>query len=358
MRIVDYDIKKYDLPLARSLTIAGHNLTSRSGVIISLTNEEGLTGCGEAAPLPGLHAETLQQVIEQLSAMKDEITALNVPVSPFDPDGQLAELLPKNLHPSVRLAIEMAIFDLCVQRDNAFVDEHNVKIPINGLLMANADNLFGEIESLLSAGYRSIKIKVGRQSAHDDIRTIRKAKSLVGQMANIRLDANRLWNLDEAVGFCQTVGCELIDYIEEPLDDPGDYPAFFAQTDMPVALDETLVEKAPGDIGWIDRVRAFVLKPSVLGGLEKTCQLIEFAKARGIGAVLSSAFETDVSLRIFALFAARMQLTDIPVGLDTLKWFSTSLLEGGFEIKDGRIDIKDLLACRPKLKSELLQDVG
>ncbi len=65
-----------------------------------------------------------------------------------------------------------------------------------------------------------------------------------------------------------------------------------------------------------------------------------------------------MSLRIFALFAARMQLTDIPAGLDTLKWFSTSLLEGGFEIKDGRIDIKDLLACRPKLKSELLQDVG
>lgn len=358
MKITDFDIKKYSLPLAKPLTIGNHKLTSRQGVIISLTDEAGLTGCGEAAPLPGLHKETLQQVVEQLSAMKDEIIGLNVPARPFDVDSQLTELLPKNLYPSVRLAIEMAIFDLCVQRDHSFINKHDVKIPINGLVMAQADNLFGEIESLLSAGYRSIKIKVGRQSAHDDIRTIRKVKSLVGQKADIRLDANRLWNLDEAVGFCHVVGCELIDYIEEPLDDPGDYPAFFEQTDMPAALDETLAEKAPGDIGWIDRVRAFVLKPSVLGGLEKTCQLIDFAKSRGIAAVLSSAFESDVSLRIFALFAARMQLTDTPVGLDTLKWFSTSLLEGSFKIKDGRIDIKDLLAVRPKLKSQLLQDVG
>jgi len=358
MRIVALDIKEYDLPLARPLTVAGHNLTSRSGVIVALSDELGLTGLGEAAPLPGLHAETLRQAAEQLETVKDEITALDISVRPFDVGGQPTQLLPKNLYPSVRLAIEMGIFDLCVRRDDSFVAGQGVQIPVNGLVMARADDLFGEVESLLSAGYRSIKIKVGRQSVRDDIITIRKAGSLIGRQADIRLDANRLWGLDEAVDFCHAVGCELIDYIEEPLDDPGGYPAFFEQTEMPVALDETLVEKAPGDIDWIDRVRAFVLKPSVLGGLEKTARLIDFAKARGIRPVLSSAFESDVSLRIFALFAARMQLAGVAAGLDTLKWFSTPLLEGAFEIKDGCVDIEELLAVRPKLKPGLFQEPG
>ena len=342
MRIVDFDIKQYDLPLVRSLTIAGHKLTSRSGVIISLTDEEGLTGFGEAAPLPGLHKETLEDAIFQLQQIKPPVISLDYLDS---------------ICSSARTALEMAMFDLRLQSQKAFDKFRNLTLPVNGLVMAQDTDLFDAVDVLIAEGYISIKIKVGRQPLAKDIETIQRLKELIGNRATIRLDANRLWTLDESLEFCNQVAGDQIEYIEEPLADTSQYPIFFDSTDMPVAFDETLVEKGVEELDCLDKVKAFILKPSLLGGLSLTGQFIALAFENDIMPVMSCTFGSDLSLRSFALFAAMFDVADIPLGLDTMKWFKHHLLTEGFKVESGRIEIAALVN-RPVFNEQFLCDLS
>ncbi len=342
MIIVNSDIKKYDLPLARSLTIAGHNLTSRSGVIISLTDEEGLTGYGEAAPLPGLHKETLEDAVFQLQQIKPPVISL---------------VYLDSICSSARTALEMAMFDLRLQSQKAFDKFRNLTLPVNGLVMAQDADLFDAVDVLIAEGYISIKIKVGRQPLAKDIETIQRLKELVGNRATIRLDANRLWTLDESLEFCNQVAGDQIEYIEEPLADISQYQIFFDSTDMPVAFDETLVEKGVEELDHLDKVKAFILKPSLLGGLSMTGQFIALAFENDIMPVMSCTFGSDLSLRSFALFAAMFGVADIPLGLDTMKWFKHHLLTEGFKVESGRIEIAALVN-RPVFNEQLLHDLS
>jgi O-succinylbenzoate synthase len=350
MKFTQVDIKKYTLPLARPLTIGSRQLTSREGIIISITDDNGLTGYGEAAPLPGLHKETLAEVTSQILPLKTLIKGADFATL-------IKEVLTKELYPSVRLAIEMAIFNLRLERGKMRDDVNNVTIPVNGLVMAQDEDLFEQIKSLLAEGYRSIKIKVARQPLDRDIETILNLRELIAGAATIRLDANRLWTLPQALDFCNAIGPAAIEYIEEPLKDISEYPEFFDSTSMPIALDETLLERTWNQLDDFKQAAAFVLKPSLLGGHDATAGYVACARFKDIIPVMSCTFQSDITLRTFAIMAADFKMLDTPAGLDTLKWFKQPLLEEGFEITNGRIDIGKLLDTRPKIREGVLLDV-
>lgn len=342
MNIVDINIKKYELPLTKPLVINNHTINARSGIIVTLTDDQGNKGYGEAAPLPNLHRETLEDVINQLNN--------------FDPQ-DISPFFMELLYRSAKTALEMAMFDLRWQSGKSFDKMQDLTLPVNGLVMAQDADLFDAVEALIEEGYISIKIKVGRQTLAKDIETIQRLQELIGDSATIRLDANRLWTLDQAVEFCNQVTPNQIDYIEEPLTDISEYPKFFDSTDMPVAYDETLLELDDVDeLDHLDKVKAFVLKPSLLGGLSMTGQFIDIANENKIMPVISCTFQSDLSLRSFALFAAMFGITDIPLGLDTMKWFAQPLLKEGFKVTAGHIDIATLVN-RPVFNEKLLHDL-
>ncbi len=342
MNIVDINIKKYELPLIKPLVIKNHTINVRSGVIITLTDDSGNKGYGEAAPLPGLHPFDLDQVIAQLKN--------------FEPQ-DISPLFMELLYPSAKTALEMALFDLRLQSQKAFDKFRNLTLPVNGLVMAQDTDLFDAVDVLIAEGYISIKIKVGRLPLAKDIETIQRLKELIGNRATIRLDANRLWTLDESLEFCNQVAGDQIEYIEEPLADISQYPIFFDSTDMPVAFDETLVEKGVEELDHLDKIKAFILKPSLLGGLSMTGQFIALAFENDIMPVMSCTFPSDLSLRSFALFAAMFGATDIPLGLDTMKWFKQHLLTEGFKVESGRIEIAALVN-RPVFNEQFLYDLS
>ena len=167
-------------------------------------------------------------------------------------------------------------------------------------------------------------------------------------------------HLDESLEFCTQAAGDQIEYIEEPLADISQYPTFFDSTDMPVAFDETLAELDDVDeLDHLDKVKAFILKPSLLGGLCMTGQFIALAFENDIMPVMSCTFGSDLSSRSFALFAAMYGAADIPLGLDTMKWFKHHLLTEGFKVESGRIEIADLVNRPVPLQiTELRRNVG
>ncbi len=73
-----------------------------------------------------------------------------------------------------------------------------------------------------------------------DVKKIQDIRSHLEEDSYLRLDGNRIWNLKEACVFAQFAGNQNIDFIEEPLNDISQLDAFYKETHMRIALDETL----------------------------------------------------------------------------------------------------------------------
>ncbi len=348
MKIIGIDIKKYSLPLKMPLALKGQHVDCREGAFVFLTTSTGVVGVGEIAVLPQLHKESLGEAIDNLLRIKDAVIDMDVVFGFCD------DMLPDNALPSVRLAIEMAVMDIVRQQGDLFADLPVLSLPLNGLLKADADNIFDEIDALLDDGYSSIKIKVGARPLKDDIETISRAIERVGQKATLRLDANRSWTLDDAVCFCNEIGQKGIEYVEEPLRDTDGYPGFFSRCDMPVALDESLVDCDIESLPDLGQIEAFVLKPSLLGGFAETARLVNLARENSITPVISCTFQTSFTLAMFALFAAKLGIVDIPLGLDTSKFFAEDILVHPLCVVNGRVDLASILKHGLELKSEKL----
>ncbi len=348
MKITGIELRRYDIPLVRPLVVGGRESTSRKGIIVSLTDDAGHTVHGEAAPLPGLHAESLEEVVSELKAFRRRAGQCGA-----------AEIMAasQTMSWSSKTALEMAMFDLRSGDVEMDAMRRDVRIPVSGLVMAADEGMYDEVEAMLEAGYVSVKVKVGRRSVGEDIRAVERLRTMIAGRAGIRLDANRAWSLNDAAAFCKAVGAEGIEYIEEPLADVEEYEAFYERTDMPVAFDETLAELGIDGVEEWEGAAVYVLKPSLLGGLTWTGEFIARALEADVRPVMSCAFESDLSLRAFARFAVLFRMFDTPLGLDTLKWFETPLLREGFEVSGGHVDAGELMGGPAVLRTELLEEV-
>ena len=92
----------------------------------------------------------------------------------------------------------------------------------------------------------------------------------------------------------------------------------------------------------------------VLGGFEKTAQIIRWAQQHSLTPVISSAFQTSLATRMYLFFAALNGITHIPLGLDTGKWFREDLLSTPIISEKGKILIPSL-TDRPKLRQSFLK---
>ena len=406
-KIIKFNIFKYELPLLKPLIIKNKQLNSRHGIIINIQTSSGLSGFGEIAPLPFFHKESLSQGMIQIKDLAkfiincklytdvsfnsenknelDDINFLNKKssiksinsknINPFDFNFSLSSIynffannnLNENIFPSVRFGIEMALLNLIfLRRDFKIILNKEVKnvLPVCKLYMIMESDIEKNIFQVINEGYKVIKIKVGRESLEQEIYKLKKIKRILKNNKSkikIRLDSNGLWTSDEAVYFGNEIGAELIEYIEDPLNDLRLYENFFNKTGIPVAVDEKLneflkiYEIRKNITRNLNYLKAFILKPSLIGGFLKTAELIKIARENNLMAVLSSSFESSIAISSIALFAFLTGLIDIPVGLDTLSWFKENLLTEEIKIKNGNIALTDVLNNINNINYNLLE---
>jgi o-succinylbenzoate synthase len=321
-------IECFDIPLLRPLHVQGNELLSRQGAYLVLVDELGHQAMGECSPLPGLSAESFDRAHAQLKGLASRLIGKTLlePCRAEDLD---------NLFPSVRMALDMAIMDLTWQRCARFSDSGDVSVALNGLVMGQDKEASASVVALLEQGYRSIKIKVARQSLSQDIENVTRIRSQVAGRAGLRLDANRSWSLDQACDFARALGAESIEYIEEPTQKAQDHSAFWQATGMRVALDESLCDGVVPDELLGEWIGAFVLKPAMIGNLSQVKGLIDRAEQLDIPAVLSSVFESPVALQFYARLAFVHGLQHQDHGLDTWRWLRPGPEDLPFEIRQG-----------------------
>ncbi|MEH0761355.1 o-succinylbenzoate synthase [Vibrio sp. 16] len=298
---------RYELPMDSGVILREERLKQREGFVVEL-ELDGETGRGEIAPLPGFSLESMDdaysQLVEQLALWREGRT--------FELDG---------LYPSVAFGLSMAQLELENQ------------LPQSGCYQAaplcsgDPDELLPKLNAM--TGDKVAKIKVGLYEPIRDGMLVSLFLESIPDLT-LRLDANRAWTAEKAQQFAKKVAPSLrgrIAFIEEPCQAPGDSFSFAINTGIAIAWDETLqhaIRKDDFKLEDFNGAKAIIIKPTLIGSVQRCIELIERAKALGIKAVISSSIESSLGLTQLARLA-QWQLPDEVPGLDTVGLFAQQL---------------------------------
>lgn len=341
MQLESFRLYRFSLPLEVSLTVKGRKEDARQGCLVAWRAEGQVQGWGEVSPLPGLSRESLEEAIEQVGAVCRTMVGQEVSMDAF----WSGNLVPgRELYPSVEFGLETSLLDLFSKKSGLglatiLVDEPSSVVPVAGLLHGDHDAVLERARRLVAEGYSCLKLKVGRKDLQHEVKLVRALRDELPKVVNLRLDANRAWTLADAVWFSCEVGKDRIEFVEEPLQDPRELPEFVGETDVPIALDETVAESGMKLVPRLSNLAAIVIKPTNVGGLRRVCGLAEQCWDAEVTPVISSSFESSVGLLALANLAACVQGADVAAGLGTRDCFQSDTMDPGFIIEKGSVDV-------------------
>jgi O-succinylbenzoate synthase len=169
-------------------------------------------------------------------------------------------------------------------------------------------------------GCRTAKVKVADpgQSLDDDVARVRAVREILGPEGRIRVDANALWNVDEAEHAIHALAAFDLEYVEQPcatVDELADIRKRTKYMGVPIAADES-VRKAsdPLAVARAGAADVLIIKAQPLGGITAALQIVTDA---GLPVVVSSALDTSIGLSMGAHLAAAIPDLEYDCGLGT-----------------------------------------
>jgi len=298
---------KYQLPMDSGVILREQRISERQGYIVELRQGDKF-GRGEIAPLVGFSHETLEEAGQQAQAQLELWQAGHE----FDYD---------KLHPSVAFGLSMAILEL--SQGLPYEGNYNVA----PLCIGDPDALIPVLNEM--PGEKVAKIKVGLYEPIRDGMIVNLFLESIPELT-LRLDANRAWTPEKASKFAQYINPsyrQRIVYLEEPCKEPGDSFSLAINTGIAIAWDETLqeaVRRPDFKLSELTGAKTIVIKPTLIGSIERCVDLVQQAEKLGMKAVISSSIESSLGLCQLARVAKWLTPHQLP-GLDTLSMFQQQL---------------------------------
>lgn len=288
--------------LAEPAENAATSVEQRSSLLLVLTDELGNRGLGEAAPLPGYSRDDLEGAARALLSLRDDGSF--APFASGDVVSHLDAAVPPALSGSARHALETALIDVWSRGASvpAFAWFGNaVASPRELAALLPSDARESAVaRDAYAAGFRHFKLKLGvGRTLAQDVTRLARLRAELGSEARLRADANRVPSHAEFAPFVSQLQALDLEWIEEPAHDfhTG------APLDLPVALDESLLDRPDLAAARERGARYVVLKPSLLGGISRCFALAKAARAAGLVPVASHQFEGVVGFQSAALLA-------------------------------------------------------
>ena len=323
--------------LKSPLRIKDRLIEEKPGYFLHLTDSKKNVGVGELSPLVGLSKKELPELKKEMDQVLKELIDKPFNLKNLDfkkPYFNLFQI--QNRDPNILFCIEGAILSLLettnpkILKQFFKISDFNISVPLNGLLIN--EDLEKTMMGVEKEGLNDLKIKVGRNSINEELKLIWEIYRQTAGKLNLRLDANQNFDLEDYAFFSKNLPPKAIEYIEDPV---KEIELIGPELKTPIALDESLIKYKNLDSPLIT---TWVIKPSLIGGFSKAIELIEEGAKRDIKVVISSAFESNLSLRYLALLAYyQNRNTTTACGLDTFRHFSNDESYEKPSVIDGNI---------------------
>jgi o-succinylbenzoate synthase len=304
-------------------------------------------GLGEVTLVPGFGAETAELARAALTAAASALRDGARSTSPEEV-GERLQQIPELIHaPASRAALELAMLDDAARAQNfsltRFLGSEPRPVRVNALLTDDAvDALASEARARVKEGYDTLKIKVGGQSASQDVARLAAVRSAVGPNVRLRIDGNGGWSETEARSRLEAMAPQRIEYCEQPVPADAIDALRRLRSLARVAADESVGLLGSADMllgGARPAVDVLVFKLPVVGGILRARRLAGQARDVGVEVAVTSAFDGAVSRAGAAHLACVLPLDGPAHGLSTGHLLVDD--PGGYTIAHGLVHFPD-----------------
>jgi len=355
MNIREIQATPFRIPFVRPFTIGGISVAARTGVLIRVRAHDGRVGLGEAAPHPLAGETVLRDMMQSIAAAQEALcqpgsVELNAALDRL-------EAVPS---PEVRAGLEMACWDLAGQYAGVRLAEIlaptvRQQVPVNAIIdrLGPADAA-SAAHDFVAQGFCCLKLKVGRD-VREDVARLAAIRAAVGPRVRLRIDANGMWTLEEALDFLPQLAAYDLDYVEQPVADVAHLAQVRRAVDVAIAADECVT-----DAGAVQRLATLcaadviVVKPGLLG-LRAAVAVIRTAQASGMGVVVTSALDTSIGIAAALHLAATLPDPVLPCGLATASLLAGDLAREPLVPHGGWLEVPRESGLGIQLDTEMLQ---
>jgi L-alanine-DL-glutamate epimerase-like enolase superfamily enzyme len=342
MKIVKLSTVRVEVPLARPIRTAIHDIRSVGVLLLSIDAGDGLLGEGYLFA-PGTRQ---LRVFEEMAL---SFAPILVGADPEMSEGlwrQLWNAINFYGHKGVSVfalsAVDMALWDLrgkALGRPlHRLIGGCRSLVPTyasGGLwLGASIDELIAEAKSFVASGFRAMKMRLGKPRIEEDLERVAVVRRAIGPSIALMADANQGFTVDHAIRLGRRLEEFNLAWFEEPVAayDLDGSARVAAALDTPVASGETEYAR----YGFRDMLKAGaadVLMPDLgrVGGVSEFIKVAHMADALDVS--VSSHIYTEQSVSLVAALGNATYLEHMP-------WFG-SLFRERLELRDGMVVVPE-----------------
>ncbi len=331
-------VQRHRLRLRQPLASSYGDVSERELLTVSLTDEDGVTGYGEAAPLQpydGISIARVERALERYRPILERSTGTNG--AEIVDACRRAEDLPEAF-----AAIDLALWDRAGRRAGRPVaalltDTPAPSVAVNATLSAlDRVGAAKQAARAVEQGFDCLKVKVG---SGDDAGRIAAVRAAAGPHAALRVDANGAWSVEQAVRAIDVLSPAGLELVEEPVHGLARVREVRERVAVRVAIDETAAEHGALTAGVADAV---CLKIARCGGISGLLAAASLVRASGAEAYVASTLDGPLGIAA-ALHAAAALASRGPLpacGLATLAMFEgigdpLAAVDGAIGVPDG-----------------------
>ncbi|MTV82886.1 mandelate racemase/muconate lactonizing enzyme family protein [Secundilactobacillus folii] len=345
-KITTIEVFPIAVPLKSPFKTALRTVTTAESLLVKVTDSDGFTGMGEAAPTAPITGDTsasIRYAIESVIAPKLIGGSLGRP-------DQLKAIVDRALvgNHSPKAALNIAINDLLAKHYGVslttLLGGYRQQISTDYTVsVGTAPQMVAHAKQLVAEGFETLKVKVGSQSPFEDLKQVRAIRKAVGSDIQIRLDANQGWTKKQAVQMINQMMTEglNIELVEQPVpaNDFEGMAYVTANTQTPIMADESIFSVKDAlrllKMAGCDIINLKLMKA---GGIDQALKINVIAEAFGVPCMVGSMIESQVSVTAAAEMAAA-KANIIYYDLDAAMMFQTQPTTGGITNQGAQITI-------------------
>jgi L-alanine-DL-glutamate epimerase-like enolase superfamily enzyme len=322
----------YNLALKHVFTLAGSSRTS-TPVMLTRIDYEGITGYGEASMPPYL-GESQESAGKFLSQV--DLAQFSDPFQVEDILRYVDGIAPENK--AAKASVDIALHDLVGKLMNQpwykIWGLDPAKTPATSFTIGIDTAEVVREKTREAAGFRILKVKLGRETDKEMIETIRSVTDVP-----LAVDINQGWkNKETALEMIHWLKDRGIVMIEQPMskEDPESNAWLTERSPLPIFGDESIqrlpdILKAKGVYSGIN------IKLMKCTGMREAYIMAQTARALGMKVMLGCMTETSCAVSAAAQLSPLAEFADLDGNL-----LITNDLFSGMVIKNGKVTLNDL----------------
>ncbi|MGH1543149.1 MAG: mandelate racemase/muconate lactonizing enzyme family protein [Arenicella sp.] len=342
MKITAVNTQKVNVPLARPVKTAIHDIRSVGCVLLNLETDSGIQG---ESFIFTINAVRLQAFEEMIRGFSHQVLGKNPHYVGAIWNNIWQEINPtghKGVTISALSAIDTACWDIVGKTAKKPLHQlfgacrDRVKTYASGglWLSQTIDELLLESEEFIQQGFRAMKVRIGSAQPADDVQRVKALREAIGDNIELMADLNQALSPKQAIRLGRQLEPFNLSWIEEPVAayDLKGHAQVRAALDTPVASGETEYTRF-GMQDMLQQSACDILMPDLqrIGGISEMLKV----------AALASAYNIPISTHIFTEYSLCIAgAAQNCISVEYMPWYAP-LFNEALKIDDGDIIIPE-----------------